>query len=61
MAKDDRPKSGPIGGRNRDRSIPPGGRPSKNQPSGSGGGDSQTNRTKDDPDTDGYSVGGRGI
>jgi hypothetical protein len=60
MAKDDRPKSGPIGGKNRDRSIPPGGRPNKNESSGSGGGDSQTNRTKDDPDTDGYSVGGRG-
>lgn len=58
MAKSDPPKSGPIGGKNRDRSIPPGGRPSKStKPSGAG--DSQTNRSVDDPDTDGYGVGGR--
>jgi hypothetical protein len=59
MAKDDRPKSGPIGGKNRDRSIPPGGRPSKNAPKSPGTGEGETSRTKDDPDTDGYSVGGR--
>jgi hypothetical protein len=60
MAKDKAPKSGPIAGKNRDRSIPPGGRPSKNQPQSPGTGEGQTGRTKDDPDTDGYSVGGRG-
>lgn len=60
MAKDKpQPQSGPIGGKNRDRTIPPGGRKGTGKPSGSGGGDSQTNRHTGESDTDGYGVGGR--
>jgi hypothetical protein len=59
MAKDKQPQSGPVGGKNRDRSIPPGGRPSKNAPQSPSGGQKRQPRSKNDPDTDGYSAGGR--
>ena len=59
MAKDKGPRSGPVGNTdNSKRGRGVSGRPSKNQ-SQSPGGEGQ-HRSKDDPDTDGYSVGGRG-
>lgn len=60
MAKE--PRSGPIGNRdNSKRGRGTSGRPSKNPPqSPSSGSDGSTSRSTDDPDTDGYSVGGRG-
>jgi hypothetical protein len=61
MAKDE-PQSGPVGNTDpskRGRGTTPGGRPSKNQPQSPAGGGGK-GRSKDDPDTDGYNVGGRG-
>jgi hypothetical protein len=57
-----RPKSGPAGNQDNDkrgRDIPTGGRTSGSKPSGSGGGDSQTERHTGESDTDGYGVGKR--
>jgi hypothetical protein len=62
MAKD-QPESGPIGNTDpskRGRGTTPGGKPSKNQPQSPSSGSGETSRTVDDPDTDGFSVGGRG-
>lgn len=59
MAKD-RPKSGPVGNQDdarRGRGVS--GRDSKNQSQSASSGDGKPARSKDDPDTDGRSIGGR--
>lgn len=59
MAKDN-PKSGPVGNRdNSKRGRGLSGRDSKNQAQSAGSGEGKPARSKDDPDTDGYSVGER--
>ena len=58
--KDGKPLNGPIGNRdNSKRGRGVSGRDSKGPAQSAGSGDGKTARTKDDPDTDGYSVGGR--
>lgn len=60
MAKDDR-NGFPVGNQDdskRGRGVS--GRDSKNQSQSAGSGSGKTPRSNDDPDTDGYSVGGRG-
>lgn len=60
MGKKDQPQSGPIGNTdNSKRGRGLSGRDSKNQPQSPAGSEGKASRSIDDPDTDGFSVGGR--